>query len=45
MIGLEPVEEGGVAEQAVFRHLGIAGAELARRQRVEHAVSAITSTG
>ena len=36
VVGLQPGEEAGVAEQAVFGHLGIAGAELARRQRVEH---------
>ena len=34
---LEPGEEVGVADQAVFRHLGIAGVELARRQRIEDA--------
>ncbi len=34
-VGLEPGEERGVAEQPVFRHLGIAGAEFALRQRVE----------
>ena len=34
-VGVEPFEEVGVAEQAVFHHLGIAGAELALRQRVE----------
>ena len=34
-IGLQPGEERGVAEQPVFRDLGVAGAELARRQRVE----------
>ena len=34
-VRLQPGEEVGVAEQAVFRHLGIAGAEVARRQRVE----------
>ena len=34
-VGLEPGEEGGVAEQPVFGDLGIAGAELARRQRIE----------
>ena len=33
---LQPGEEGFVAEHAVFGDLGIAGAELARRQRVEH---------
>ena len=31
----QPGEEGGVAEQAVFGDLGIAGAELASGQRVE----------
>ena len=31
----QPGEEVGVAEQAVFGDLGIAGAEFARRQRVE----------
>ena len=34
-VRLQPGEEAGVAEQAVFGDLGIAGAELARRQRVE----------
>ena len=33
---LQPGEERLVAEHAVFRHFGIAGAELARRQRIEH---------
>ena len=32
---LQPGEERGIADQAVFRDLGIAGAEFARRQRVE----------
>ena len=36
VVGLEPGEEGLVAEHAVFGDFGIAGAELARRQRVEH---------
>jgi len=36
MVGLEPGEERLVAERAVFGDFGIAGAELARRQRVEH---------
>ena len=30
-----PVEEGGVADQAVLHHLGVARAHLAQRQRVE----------
>ena len=34
-IGLEPGKEGGVANQPVFGDLGIAGAELAHRQRIE----------
>ena len=34
-VRLEPGEEAGVAEQAVLRHLGVAGAEVAGRQRVE----------
>ena len=34
-VGLEPGEEIDVAEQSVFGDLGIAGAELALRQRVE----------
>ena len=33
----EPFEEAGIAEQAVFRHLGIARRQLAPRQRVEQA--------
>ena len=36
MVGLEPGEEGLVAEHAIFGDFGVAGAELARRQRVEH---------
>ena len=36
VVGLQPGEERFVAEHAVFGDLGIAGAELARRQRVEH---------
>ena len=36
VVGLQPGEEGFVAEHAVFGDFGIAGAELARRQRVEH---------
>ena len=36
VIGFEPGEEGLVAEHAIFGDFGIAGAELARRQRVEH---------
>ena len=34
-VGVEPLEETRVAQQAVFHHLGIAGAEFALRQRVE----------
>ena len=34
-IRLQPVEEVRVADQADLRHLGVAGAELALRQRVE----------
>ena len=34
-VALEPLEEAGVVDQAVFDGFGIAGAELARRQRVE----------
>ena len=34
---LQPGEECGVVDQAVFGHLGIAGAEDARAQRIEHA--------
>ena len=33
---VEPLEERLVAEQAVFHHLGVASAKLARRQRREH---------
>jgi hypothetical protein len=36
VIGFEPGEERLVAEHAVFGDFGIAGAELARRQRIEH---------
>ena len=36
VIGLEPGEERFVAEHAVFGDFGIAGAELARRQRIQH---------
>ena len=36
VVGLEPGEKRLVAEHAVFGDLGVAGAELARRQRVEH---------
>ena len=36
VVGLQPGEEGFVAEHAVFGDFGVAGAELARRQRVEH---------
>ena len=36
VVGLEPGEERLVAERAIFGNFGIAGAELARRQRVEH---------
>ncbi len=32
----QPVEEGGVAQKAVFRNFSIAGAQLARVQRIEH---------
>ena len=35
-IGLQPVEEFRIAQHAVFDDFGIAGAELALRQRVEH---------
>ena len=34
-VGLQPGEEGGVAEQPVFGDLGVAGAEVALGQRVE----------
>ncbi len=34
-IGFEPGKEAGVTEQSVFGDLGIAGAELARRQCIE----------
>ena len=34
-VRFQPGEERGVAEQAVFGDLGIAGAEFARRQRIE----------
>ena len=34
-VGFEPGEEPGIAEQAVFDDLGIAGAEFALRQRIE----------
>ena len=36
VIGLQPGEKRLVAEHAIFGDFGIAGAELARRQRVEH---------
>ena len=36
VIFLQPGEESLIAEQAVFGDFRIAGAELARRQRVEH---------
>ncbi len=36
VIGLEPGEERFVAQHAVFGDFGIAGAELARRQRIQH---------
>ncbi len=36
-VAFEPSEEVAVADQAVFGHLGVAGAELARAQRVEDA--------
>ena len=36
MVGLQPGEEGGIAQHAIFGDFGIAGAELARRERVEH---------
>src|SRR6185312_17074240 len=32
-VGLQPGEEGCVADKAVFDDLGVAGGELARRQR------------
>ena len=35
-IGLAPIEETGVADQAVFHHLGIAGAQVAQRQGLQH---------
>ena len=34
-VGFEPFEQRPVAEQTVFHHLGVAGAQLAGRQRVE----------
>ena len=34
-IGLAPGEETRIAEQPIFHHLGIAGAQLARGQGVE----------
>ena len=34
-VGLAPVEEARVVDEAVFHHLRIAGAHLAQRQRVE----------
>ena len=36
VIGFEPGEEGLIAEHTVFGDLGVAGAELPRRERVEH---------
>jgi hypothetical protein len=36
VIGLEPGKERLVAEHSIFSYLGIAGAELPRRQRIEH---------
>ena len=36
VVFFQPGEKRLVAEHAVFCHFGIAGAELARRQRVEH---------
>ncbi len=36
-VRLQPGEELRVADEAVFRHLGVAGVEDARGQRVEHA--------
>ena len=36
VVGLQPGEERFIAEHAIFGDFGIAGAELARRQRVEH---------
>ncbi len=36
MVGFEPGEEGLIAEHAIFGDFGVAGAELARRQRVQH---------
>ena len=36
VVGLQPGEKGFVAEHAIFGDFGVAGAELARRQRVEH---------
>ena len=36
VIGFEPGEKGFVAEHAIFCDFGVAGAELARRQGVEH---------
>ena len=35
-IGLAPGEEVGIVDQAIFDHLGIAGAGFAQRQAVEH---------
>ncbi len=31
-VGVEPIEEPGVADQAIFHDFGVAGAELAQRQ-------------
>ena len=44
-IGFEPFEKGLIADQPIFRDLGIAGAKLARRQSARQAVSASTSDG
>jgi hypothetical protein len=35
-VRLQPGEEAGIIDEAVLRHLGIAGAELAGGERVEH---------
>ena len=43
--GLQEFEESPVADQAVFDHLGVAGAELALAQRVEAPESASTRDG
>ena len=35
-MSFEPIEEGGIAQKTVFHHFGIAGAQLARVQRIKH---------